>query len=181
MFSLRTSKTSLRLPVSARSLSTGQSLPTIELRLSTPGDKVSLPTTGKQILIGVPAAFSPGCSNSHIPGYLAKVKEFKAAGIDGINIVSVNDAFVMKAWADSFSSDSTKDVLSPGGGNSGFFKFLADHDGSFTSAAEVDFDASNILGGPRSKRFAAIIKDGVVQEAFFEPDNTGITVSAAEK
>ncbi|CCG83642.1 AhpC/TSA family protein [Taphrina deformans PYCC 5710] len=180
MLRARITQSRARLPGCFRYLSSGQSLPTIELRLSTPGDKYSLPTKGKQILIGVPAAFSPGCSNSHIPGYLKKAQEFKKAGIDGINIISVNDAFVMKAWADSFSSESTQDVLSSSGGNDGFFKFLADHDGSWISAADVAFDASSILGGHRSKRFAAIIKDGIVQQAFFEPDNTGITVSAAE-
>lgn len=181
MIRTRITKPHSRPTTFLRYLSSGQSLPKIELRLSTPGDKISLPTSGKQILIGVPAAFSPGCSNSHIPGYLSKAKEFKQAGIDGINIVSVNDAFVMKAWADSFTSDSTKEVLNSSAGNTGFFKFLADHDGSWTSAADVAFDASSILGGHRSKRFAAIIKDGVVEEAFVEPDNTGITVSAAEK
>lgn len=164
-----------------RLLSTGRALPNIQLRHATPGDLVNLPNTGKQILIGVPAAFSPGCSNSHIPGYLKNVKEFKNAGIDEINIVSVNDVFVMNAWAATFTSTKTQDILEADAKEQSYVRFLADHDGSWTKAAETGFDASKILGTHRSKRFAAIIENGQVQKLFVEPDNTGITVSAAER
>ncbi len=59
-------------------------------------------------------------------------------------------------------------------------RFLADHDASWTKEAKMDFDASAILGNVRSKRFAAVIRDGKIQHVFEEPDNIGITVSSAE-
>lgn len=164
-----------------RLLSAGSPIPGVKLRHATPSNETSLPTTGTHIVIGVPAAFSPGCSNSHIPGYLSKIKELKAAGVNGIHIVSVNDVFVMNAWSNSFSGSSTENVLASDGNKDAYVKFLADHDGSWTKDAKVHFDASAILGGFRSKRFAAIVRDGKVDKVFVEKDNTGITVSAADK
>lgn len=164
-----------------RCLSSGESISSIKLRHSTPSDTLALPTSGRQIIVGVPAAFSPGCSNSHIPGYISKVNEFKKAGVDGIYVVSVNDVFVMNAWSNSFSSNSTADVLATDGNKDSYIKFLADHDGSWTKDSKVDFDASGILGSVRSKRFAAIVNNGNVEKAFVEKDNTGISISAAEK
>lgn len=164
-----------------RALSTSSALPKAQLRHKTPGDLVTIPTNGKQLIVGVPAAFSPGCSNSHIPGYLESVSALKEAKVEGVYVISVNDVFTMNAWSASFSSDSTKDVLSADGNQESYIKFLADHDGSWTQEAETGFDASKILGGVRSKRFAAIIDDGKVSKIFVEPDNTGITVSSAEK
>lgn len=166
---------------SRRALSTNSSLPKAQLRHKTPGDLFTIPATGKQLIVGVPAAFSPGCSNSHIPGYLAKVSDFKKANVEGVYVISVNDVFAMNAWSASFSSESTKDVLSADGSQEAYIKFLADHDGSWTQEAETGFDASKILGNVRSKRFAAIVEDGKVIKTFIEPDNTGITISSAEK
>ncbi|PSK46407.1 hypothetical protein B9Z65_5375 [Elsinoe australis] len=143
----------------------------IPLMESSPGSKVSLkqelspPAHG--IIIGVPAAFSPSCSAKHIPGYLNSDK-LKNAG--KVFVVSVNDAFVMKAWGET---------LDPAG-NSGI-RFLADPAGNFTKALDLDFDAAAIFGGPRSKRYALVIEDGKVKEAHVEPDNTGVFASTAEK
>lgn len=180
MFRSSIVKTSL-LRSPRRFLSVGQSLPTVELRHTTPGDLFTIPSTGKQVVVGVPAAFSPGCSNSHIPGYLSQIAKFKEAGVEGIYVVSVNDVFVMNAWSTSFASESTRDVLHSGGEGEGYVKFLADHDGAWTRAAELEFDATKILGNPRSKRFAAIVQNGTVKSLFVESDGTGITVSKAEK
>lgn len=163
-----------------RWLSTGDALPAVQLRHASPGDLFTISESGRQIVVGVPAAFSPGCSNSHIPGYRNNIKEFQNAGIQNIHVISVNDAFVMNAWSKSFKAKSSEDVLSSSDDVDGYIKFLADHDGAWTRAADIGFDASKILGNYRSKRFAALIEAGKVKKLFIEPDNTGITVSSAE-
>jgi len=137
---------------------------------NSPGTKLSLAKLlkeGKGVIVGVPAAFSPGCSESHIPGYINSPK-LKDAG--SVFVVSVNDAFVMKAWGQA---------LDPSGASG--IRFLADPGLAFTKALDLDFDASAIFGGPRSKRYALLVEDGKVKEAFVEPDKTGISVSAADK
>ncbi|CAD0055793.1 unnamed protein product [Aureobasidium pullulans] len=115
--------------------------------------KVSIPKLlkGKGLIIGVPAAFSPSCSESHIPGYI-NYKNLKDAG--DVFVVSVNDPFVMKAWAHDLDADKKSGI-----------RFLADPDCSFTKALDLDFDAT-----PFS-----------VKEAHVEPDNTGMSVSVVDK
>jgi len=147
----------------------GDALPNIDLVEGSPGNKVNLSKelTGKGVIIGVPAAFSPTCSDSHIPGYVMHPK-IKDAG--SVFVVTVNDAFVTKAWGKS---------LDPSG-ESGI-RFLGDQSAKFSEALDVAFDATAILGSVRSKRYALLVEDGKVKEAFVEPDNTGLTVSAADK
>jgi len=135
---------------------------------NSPGNKVDLSEfTDKALIIGVPAAFSPACSNSHVPGYINH-KALKNAG--NVFVVAVNDPFVTKAWGESL--DPT--------GSSGI-RFLGDPTGKFTEALDLAFDGSAIFGGPRSKRYAMEIEDGKVKSLHVEPDNTGLDVSAAEK
>ncbi|PSN64436.1 AhpC/TSA family protein [Corynespora cassiicola Philippines] len=147
----------------------GDRLPDVDLMEGSPGNKVNLAKElkGKGLIIGVPAAYSPACSESHIPGYINSAK-LKAAG--DVFVVSVNDAFVMKAWAKT---------LDPSGSSG--IRFLADPSLSFTKALDLAFDGAAIFGGDRSKRYALVIEDGAVKEAHVEPDNTGLNVSAAEK
>lgn len=147
----------------------GDKLPDVELVENSPGNKVSLAKelTGKGVVIGVPAAFSPACSESHIPGYINSAK-LKDAG--NVFVVSVNDPFVMKAWAQS---------LDPSGSSG--IRFLGDPSVEFTKALDLSFDGAKIFGGDRSKRYALKIEDGVVKEVHVEPDNTGLNVSAADK
>ncbi|TKA54916.1 hypothetical protein B0A49_09764 [Cryomyces minteri] len=148
----------------------GDGVPDVELMENSPGNKVNLAKElkGKGLVIGVPAAFSPSCSESHIPGYINS-KAAKDAG--PIFVVSVNDAFVMKAWAQD---------LDPSGSSG--IRFLADPTLAFTNALDLSFDGANaIFGGPRSKRYTLVIEDGKVKEAHVEPDNTGVNVSAADK
>lgn len=78
-------------------------------------------------------------------------------------VVSVNDAFVMKAWAASLDADKKSGI-----------RFLADPHASFTKALDLAFDGTAIFGQPRSKRYALVIEDGKVKEAHVEPDNTGV-------
>ncbi|KAF2711610.1 Redoxin [Pleomassaria siparia CBS 279.74] len=147
----------------------GDAIPDVELMEDSPGNKVSLAKElkGAGVIIGVPAAFSPSCSQSHIPGYINSPK-LKDAG--SVFVVSVNDAFVMKAWGKT---------LDPSG-KSGI-RFLADPTVAFTKALDLSFDGSSIFGGDRGKRYALIVKDGKIKEIHVEPDNTGLNVSAAEK
>ncbi|KAI9840913.1 MAG: Peroxiredoxin-5, mitochondrial [Sclerophora amabilis] len=148
----------------------GDSVPDLDVLMeNTPAGKVNLAKelTGKGLIIGVPAAFSPSCSATHIPGYVNS-KNLKNAG--NVFVVSVNDPFVMKAWGDSLDAEGTSGI-----------RFLGDPTGKFTEALDLSFDAAAIFGGPRSKRYALVIDDGKVKEIHAEPDNTGVDVSAAEK
>ncbi|OQO01819.1 hypothetical protein B0A48_12292 [Cryoendolithus antarcticus] len=148
----------------------GDAIPDVELMEASPGNKVTLSrelASGKGLIIGVPAAFSPSCSSTHIPGYLSH-PSLQSAG--KVFVVSVNDAFVMKAWGESLDPDGTSKV-----------RFLADPNGTFTSQMEMAFDSTAIFGNDRSKRYAVRTQDGKVTGVDVEPDNTGVNVSAAAK
>lgn len=151
-----------------RDLHVGDRLPKVALRRGTPADSTTLSPKGKTLLIGVPAAFSPSCSASHIPGFLAAQKTLAEKGITAINVVAVNDVFVMKAWQATFDLPKSE-----------FWKFYSD-DGTWAAAAELDFDATKALGGRRCKRFVAVLQDDKVVQLHVEPDGTGMTVSTAE-
>ncbi|KAL2176731.1 Redoxin-domain-containing protein [Thermothelomyces heterothallicus CBS 202.75] len=150
----------------------GDPLPdTDALMEGTPGQRVNLAEEAKKynsmLLIGVPAAFSPACSATHVPGYAShpRTKEFELVGV-----VSVNDVFVMKAWGET---------LDPAGQLG--IRFFADPTGKFTKMLDMAFDGSAIFGGDRSKRYAIIVEQGKVKSVAVEPDNTGTSVSLAEK
>jgi 2-Cys peroxiredoxin 5 len=147
----------------------GDPLPDVDLVENSPGHKVNLrkELRGKGLIIGVPAAFSPSCSATHVPGYI-RHPNLQTAG--QVFVVAVNDPFVMKAWGATLDPD----------GKSGL-RFLGDPSAQFTSALDLAFDGSAIFGGDRSKRYALVIQDGRVAEAYVEPDNTGVSVSTAEK
>jgi peroxiredoxin len=100
-------------------------------------------------LFAVPGAFTPTCSQRHLPGFKDKAAELKAKGVDEIACVSVNDVFVMAAWG--------KDQ-----GVGGAVAMLADGNGDFTKAIGLELDASRFGMGPRSQRYSMIVKDGVV-------------------
>lgn len=145
-------------------------MPNVEvLHEGSPGNKVNLATelVGNGLIIGVPAAFSPSCSNSHIPSYINHPK-LSSAG--QVFVVSVNDAFVMKAWASALDPSSASGI-----------RFLADPTAEFTRALDLAFDGGAVFGGARSKRYALVIVDGKVRQVHVEPDNTGVDVSTAEK
>ncbi|KAF2649400.1 AhpC/TSA family protein [Lophiostoma macrostomum CBS 122681] len=152
-----------------RSVAVGDRIPNVELMEGSPGNKVNIAKEleGKGLVIGVPAAFSPSCSENHIPGYINSSK-LKDAG--KVFVVSVNDAFVMKAWGKT---------LDPSG-ESGI-RFLADPDLKFTKELDLSFDGAAIFGGDRGKRYVLVVENGAVKEAHVEPDNTGLDVSAAAK
>ncbi len=111
---------------------------------------VSKSTAGKTIAIfGLPGAFTPTCSAQHAPGYIQHAADFKAAGVDEIWCVSVNDAFVMGAWARELNSE-------------GKVRFLADGSADFAKATGLTLDLTAKGLGLRSGRYSLLAKDGVV-------------------
>ena len=119
----------------------------------------------KVVLFAVPGAFTPGCSMTHLPGYVVNADSIKAKGVDTIACMAVNDAFVMDAWGKAQNAD---EILMLGDGN-----------GDFTRALELELDGTGFGLGMRSQRFAMIVEDGVVRHLAVE-EGPGIEVSAAE-
>jgi len=119
----------------------------------------------KVVFFAVPGAFTPGCSMTHLPGYVVNADKIKAKGVDAIACMSVNDAFVMGAWG---KNQNAEEIL-----------MLADGNGAFTKAIGMELDASGFGMGSRCKRFAMIVEDGTVTHLAIEPPG-GIVVSAAE-
>ncbi|MBU3068442.1 peroxiredoxin [Aestuariicella sp. G3-2] len=119
----------------------------------------------KVVMMAVPGAFTPGCSMTHLPGYVVKVDEIKAKGVDEVICTSVNDAFVMAAWG--------KDQ------NAEHITMLADGNGDLATALGLTMDASDFgLGAVRSQRYAMIVNDGVVE--LLNVDAGSIDKSSAE-
>ncbi|MBC7499459.1 MAG: peroxiredoxin [Herminiimonas sp.] len=109
-------------------------------------------TKGKTIaLFGLPGAFTPTCSAKHVPGYVTHAADLKAKGVDEIWCISVNDAFVMGAWG------REQNVA-------GAVRMMADGSAVFTKALGLDADFSAHGMGTRSKRYSALIEDGVVKQ-----------------
>jgi len=104
----------------------------------------------KVVLFALPGAFTPTCHNLHVPGYLEKMEAFKNKGVDTIACTSVNDVFVMDAWARQLGAN--KQIM-----------FLADGNADFAKGMGLDVDSSAFGMGIRSQRYAAIIDDGVVE------------------
>jgi peroxiredoxin len=101
------------------------------------------------VLFAVPGAFTPTCHNNHLPGFVEHADTILSKGVDEIAVVSVNDVFVMSAWA---KASNTGDKIT----------FLADGSADFTKAIGMELDASGFGMGVRSKRYAMIVKDGKV-------------------
>jgi peroxiredoxin len=127
---------------------------------------------GKRVvLFGVPGAFTPACSDSHLPGFERAYEEFKALGVDAVICVSVNDAFVMFQWAKS--RDIQKVFMLPDG------------NGDFTRRMGLLVERRAQGMGLRSWRYCLYAEDGVIKQIFLEPDvrdnppGVGLTVSDA--
>jgi peroxiredoxin len=121
---------------------------------------------GKKVLLfAVPGAFTPGCSMTHLPGYVANADKIKAAGIDSIVCLSVNDAFVMGAWG---QAQNAEEII-----------MLADGNGELTGKLGLELDGSGFGLGTRSQRYAMIVDDGSVTHLNVE-EGPGVDVSSAE-
>ncbi|MGH8052198.1 MAG: peroxiredoxin [Arenimonas sp.] len=151
------------------SIQIGDKLPTATLNYLKDG--VQAITTGelfdnkKVVLFAVPGAFTPTCSAKHLPGYIAKMDDFSKHGIE-VACLSVNDAFVMGAWA------KNQDVPES-------LHMLADGNGEFTKAMGLELDATAFGMGLRAKRFALYAENGIVKNVFVEAPGE-FKVSAAD-
>lgn len=119
----------------------------------------------KVLLFSVPGAFTPTCSNSHLPGFINKLEEFNRLNIDAIACTAVNDSFVMHAWGKSAGADN--------------IDMLADGNGEFVRSIGLEMDASAFEMGQRGKRFAFIADNGILTHLFVEAAGE-FQVSSAE-
>lgn len=118
----------------------------------------------KVVLFAVPGAFTPGCSMTHLPGYVVHGDAIKAKGVDTVACISVNDAFVMDAWGKAQNAE--------------YILMLADGNADFTKAIGLELDCSGYGMGIRSKRYAMIVDNGMVKT--LEIDAKGVDKSSAE-
>ncbi|AWB68368.1 glutathione peroxidase [Saccharobesus litoralis] len=115
---------------------------------------------GKKVIVfALPGAFTPTCSSSHLPRYNELAPTFKANGIDDIICLSVNDTFVMNAWA----ADQ----------NAEHIRFLPDGNGEFSEKIGMLVDKANLGFGKRSWRYSMLVNDGVIEKMFIEPEVEG--------
>ncbi|MEX3007956.1 peroxiredoxin [Hoeflea sp. TYP-13] len=150
-------------------ISVGDKLPELTLKESTSDGMNEVSTAdvfgGKKIvLFAVPGAFTPTCHLNHLPGYLQSRETILAKGVDEIAVLSVNDGFVMSAWAAAT-------------GGEGKIRYLADWDAAFTKAIGMDMDLSAGTLGVRSKRYSMIVEDGTVTALNIE-DTPGEAVTS---
>jgi peroxiredoxin len=153
------------------SIAVGDKIPDVQIMTSGPGGPAQVQTgevlgTGKVVLFAVPGAFTPTCSDYHLPSYVIRHPELKAKGVDTVACVSVNDPFVMDAWG---KDQHVGDLVT----------MLADGNGDFTRALGLEMDGSGFGLGTRSQRYAMVIEDGVVTVLQVEPGG-GMTVSSAD-
>jgi len=149
----------------------GDKLPAANLTLATAEGPRPATTDdifkGKRVaLFAVPGAFTPTCSAKHLPGFKELAADIKGKGIDTIACISVNDAFVMKAWGDN--QNVGDDIV-----------MVADGSGDFTKALGLVMDARKFGMGERSQRYSMIVDDGVVKELNVETGGE-FRVSAAD-
>jgi glutaredoxin/glutathione-dependent peroxiredoxin len=121
---------------------------------------------GRVVLFAVPGAFTPTCSDHHLPGFVLRADDLRAKGVDTVACLAVNDVFVMGAWGQSQNTGDS--VL-----------MLADGNGEFTAQVGLEMDGSGFGLGTRSQRYAAILEDGVVSELMVE-SAPGLDVSSAD-
>lgn len=120
----------------------------------------------KVVLFSVPGAFTPTCDAKHLPGFVEKAGDIRAKGVDVIACLSVNDAFVMKAWGKSQNTGSHIDML-------------ADGNAEYTKALGLEMDATGFGMGTRGQRFSLVVDNGVVKQINVEAKGE-FKVSSAE-
>lgn len=134
-------------------ISVGDKLPEVTLHYMGSDGPANITTSEifadkKVVMFAVPGAYTPTCSNAHLPGYVSNAQKFLDKGVDTIVCLSVNDVFVMGAWGEE---QNAKDVL-----------MLADGSAKFTNAVGIELDLTDLGLGVRSDRYAMIVNDGVV-------------------
>jgi len=149
----------------------GDTIPSMKLMMATPDGPKETSTdeifkSKTVVLFAVPGAFTPTCSNRHLPGFVENADTFRAKGVDTIACIAVNDAFVMGAWGKQQGAD-------------GKLTMLADGSGAFVKAIGLELDLVGRGMGVRSQRYALIAKDGKVTYLAIEQPG-GFEVSKAE-
>jgi peroxiredoxin len=152
-------------------INVGDKLPNVTLTMATAEGPKPISSDeffkGRRVaLFALPGAFTPTCSAKHLPGFKQAAQDIKGKGVDAIACLSVNDAFVMRAWAEDQAVG--EDII-----------MLADGGAEFTKAVGLDFDASRFGMGLRSQRYSMIVDDGVVKELNVEQPGE-FKVSSAE-
>jgi glutaredoxin-like protein len=142
----------------------GKRIPNVTFRTRVKGEWRNITTdeifTGKTVAVfSLPGAFTPTCSSTHVPGYNALAPAFFANGVDSIVCVSVNDAFVMNEWAADQGAENVQ--------------FLPDGNGEFTNGMGQLVDKGDLGFGKRSWRYSMLVRDGVVEKMFVEPNKPG--------
>lgn len=124
--------------------------------------------TGRVAIFALPGAYTGTCSTQHVPSFIRTADQFRAKGVDRIVCVSVNDPFVMGAWAKDTGADKAG------------LTFLADADGAFTAAMGMNFDAppAGLFG--RSKRYAMLVEDGTITTLQVEESPGQCSISGGE-
>jgi glutaredoxin/glutathione-dependent peroxiredoxin len=151
----------------------GDKLPSATFRVMTAEGPNKPKTTddifkGKKVaLFAVPGAFTPTCTNMHMPSFVNNAAAFKAKGIDTIAVTAVNDAFVMEAWKKSTGAE-------------GKIEFLSDGNGEFAKAIDMAFDGSGNGLATRSKRYSMLVDDGVVKQLNIEDAPGKCNISGGE-
>ena len=143
---------------------TGQRVPDVSFRIRRDGDWASVTTdeifAGRNVVVfSLPGAFTPTCSSTHLPRFNELAPVLKAHGIDAIVCVSVNDPFVMEAWAKDQEADNVM--------------LLPDGNGEFTRRMGMLVDKSDLNFGPRSWRYSMLVRDRKIEKMFIEPQEPG--------
>jgi glutaredoxin-like protein len=150
--------------MSNRASRAGSRVPDVELAELRDGQVKRLPSAelfrGRRVIVfALPGAFTPTCSTAHVPGYVARRKDFRDAGIDDVVCLSVNDPYVMEAWQRSEKAEEVR--------------FVADPYGEFTQAMGMSIDHRDASLGIRSWRYSMLVDDGRIEIMFIEPDVPG--------
>ncbi len=123
---------------------------------------------GKKVVIfAVPGAFTPSCTEQHLPGYIKHAKDIKDKGVDEIICIAMNDPFVMKHWGEA-------------AGAKGNVTMIPDGNGEFTKAVGMDFDGSGFGLATRSKRYAMVVENGEVKSLKVEEKPSDVELSGAQ-
>ncbi|MFD2111744.1 glutathione peroxidase [Thiorhodococcus fuscus] len=143
---------------------TGSRIPNVTFRTRSGHEWVDVTTddifAGKTVVVfSLPGAFTPTCSSSHVPRYNQLTPQMKAHGVDDVVCISVNDTFVMNAWKEAEHADN--------------LTFIPDGNGEFTEGMGLLVDKDDLGFGKRSWRYSMLVRDGVIEKMFIEPEVEG--------
>ena len=149
----------------------GQSVPSVTFKTRADQEWIDVSTTDifadkTVVVFSLPGAFTPTCSSTHVPRYNQLADTFKQHGVDEIVCVSVNDAFVMNQWQEEQNADK--------------LRFLPDGNGDFTRAMGMLVSKSELGFGDRSWRYSMLVKNGIIEKMFIEPDVPGDPFSVSD-